>query len=99
MWCLSYGAVWPQVFARAQGLLLGLDGVLNVFPLRSSTYRAHMALPLAARVAALRRPAVRAAVLDEYDGAARVISDCHFRKTATEYDRKPGIKWLSCTAK
>jgi hypothetical protein len=26
-----------------------------------------------------------------------VISDRHFRKTATEYDRKPGIKWLSCT--
>jgi hypothetical protein len=31
-------------------------------------------------------------------GPCRVISDCHFRKTATEYDRKPGIKWLSCTA-
>ena len=31
--------------------------------------------------------------------AHRVISDCHFRKTATEYDRKPGINWLSCTAK
>jgi hypothetical protein len=29
----------------------------------------------------------------------RVISDYHFRKTATEYDRKPGMKWLSCTAK
>ena len=33
------------------------------------------------------------------DGTPRVISDCHFRETATEYDRKPGIKWLSCTAK
>jgi hypothetical protein len=33
------------------------------------------------------------------DGAVRVVSDCHFRKTATEYDRKPGMKWLSCTAK
>jgi hypothetical protein len=32
-------------------------------------------------------------------GAARVTSDCHFRKTATEYDRKPGRKRLSCTAK
>ena len=21
-----------------------------------------------------------------------------FRKTATEYDQKPGVKWLSCTA-
>ena len=29
----------------------------------------------------------------------RVISDRHFRKTATEYDRKPGTKWSSCTAK
>jgi hypothetical protein len=29
----------------------------------------------------------------------RVISDCHFRKTATEYDRKTGIKWLSYTEK
>jgi hypothetical protein len=28
-----------------------------------------------------------------------VVSDCHFRKTGTEYDRKPGIKWLSCTEK
>jgi hypothetical protein len=28
-----------------------------------------------------------------------VISDCQFRKTATEYDRKPGIERLSCTAK
>jgi hypothetical protein len=27
-----------------------------------------------------------------------VISDRHFRETATEYDRKPGIKRLSCTA-
>ena len=31
--------------------------------------------------------------------APRVIPDCHFRKTATAYDRKPGIKWLSCNAK
>ena len=36
---------------------------------------------------------------ENIDGDRRVISDCHFRKTATEYDRKPGIKWLSCTAK
>ena len=32
-------------------------------------------------------------------GCDRDKSDYHFRKTATEYDRKPGIKWLSCTAK
>ena len=29
----------------------------------------------------------------------RVIFDCHFRKAATDYDRKNGIKWLSCTEK
>ena len=32
-------------------------------------------------------------------GAGRVRSDCHFRKAATKYGRKPGIKWLRCTAK
>ena len=31
--------------------------------------------------------------------APRVISNCHFRKTGTEYDGKPGIKWLRCTEK
>jgi hypothetical protein len=38
-------------------------------------------------------------VLPSGGGGLRVISDCHFRKTATEYDSKPGIKWLSCTEK
>jgi hypothetical protein len=33
------------------------------------------------------------------DGEGRDKSDCHFRKTVTEYDSKTGIKWLSCTAK
>jgi hypothetical protein len=28
----------------------------------------------------------------------RLSSDRHFRKTATEYDRKPGSKRSSCTA-
>ncbi len=32
-------------------------------------------------------------------GVSRVRSDYHFRKTATEYDRKTGIEWLSCTEK
>jgi hypothetical protein len=36
---------------------------------------------------------------DKGQGAARDTSDFHFRKTATEYDRKPGMKWLSFTAK
>jgi hypothetical protein len=28
-----------------------------------------------------------------------IVCHCHFRKTDTEYDRKPDIKWLNCTAK
>ena len=32
-------------------------------------------------------------------GTPRDKSDYHFRKTATEYDRKSGINWFSCTAK
>jgi hypothetical protein len=32
-------------------------------------------------------------------GGCRDKSDWHFRKTATEYDRKPGITWLRCAAK
>ena len=44
--------------------------------------------------------AATAARLQEFlVGAPRVILDSHFRKTATEYDRKPGIKRPSCTAK
>jgi hypothetical protein len=32
-------------------------------------------------------------------GGCRDTSGCHFRKTATEFGRRPGIKWLSGTAK
>ena len=49
--------------------------------------------------ALLGLPAVEGGGSEGRAGAARVISDCHFRKTATEYDSKPGTKWLSCTAK
>jgi hypothetical protein len=28
-----------------------------------------------------------------------IKSDCHFRNTVTECDRRPGIKRLGCTAK
>ena len=34
-----------------------------------------------------------------HHGMARDKSDCHFRQTATDYDRRPGISWLSCAAK
>ena len=39
------------------------------------------------------------AAQDRHDGGLRDKSDCHFRKTATDYDRKPGIKWLGCAVK
>jgi ectoine hydroxylase-related dioxygenase (phytanoyl-CoA dioxygenase family) len=32
-------------------------------------------------------------------GAPRVLSDRHFRKTATGYDKKTAIKWSSCPEK
>ena len=38
-------------------------------------------------------------VYTEAGGALRDKSDCRFRKTPTRYDRKHGIKRLSCTAK
>jgi hypothetical protein len=41
----------------------------------------------------------RGVARDARDCAGGVISDCHFKETTTEYDRKIGIKWLSCTAK
>ena len=96
-----------QVFARAQGLLLGLEGVIQVrddplltlyhagladcasfllpdshcvwsdplcavpqpFSVRSETFLAMRHKPLPEIVAQLREPAVRAAILDEYDAS------------------------------
>ena len=57
--------VFGQVFNRAQGLLLGLNGVINVFAVRSPTYCKHRAEPLAQRIQSLQNPIVRAAILDE----------------------------------
>ena len=42
---------------------------------------------------------VPACIVETTRGNCRDKSDCRFRKTATEYDTKPGIKWLSLTAK
>jgi hypothetical protein len=44
-----------QIFARAQGLLLGLDGVIQPLSVRSATYLAMRMRPLEERVA-VRRP-------------------------------------------
>ena len=40
-------------------------------------------------------PGTAAAILADSAVGGRDKSDCHF----TEYDRKPGIKWLSSTGK
>ena len=52
----------------------------------------------AGSVAPWKGAALRAEMA-EAEGALRVISDCHFRKAGTEYDRETGIKWLSYTEK
>ena len=67
----------PQVGSRCFGMLFGLQSAMNPLRLRP-TYRALAHLPLAARVAELRRPEVRARVL----GEAPVASD---RPSLDEY--------------
>ena len=63
----SGARVYGQVFNRAQGLLLALDGVINVFDVRSPTYCKHRLEPLAQRIKSISEPSVRKAILDEYD--------------------------------
>ncbi|MFN0089763.1 MAG: N-acyl-D-amino-acid deacylase family protein [Acidimicrobiales bacterium] len=52
----------PQVAARPVGLLYGLTGTMNPF-MKHPTYRRVAGLPLAEKVAELRKPEVRAALL------------------------------------
>ena len=64
----SRGAtVVGQIFSRAQGLLLGLNGLIQPLNVRSATYLAMREQPLEQRLAALRDTAVRAAIVREYD--------------------------------
>lgn len=56
-----------QIFARAQGLLLGLNGVIQPLSVRSTTYLSMRELPLEERVVALRKADVREAIIREYD--------------------------------
>ena len=53
-----------QIMPRGIGMILGFELTLNPF-YTTSTYRALAALPLDARLAELRKPAVRAAILAE----------------------------------
>jgi N-acyl-D-aspartate/D-glutamate deacylase len=59
------GVVRPQVIARSVTVMTSLDAY-HLFMLRP-TYRKLATLPLAERVAAMRRPEVRAAILAEED--------------------------------
>ena len=54
----------PQVASRCFGVLMGLQSRLNPFRYRAS-YRAIGGLPLGERVAAMRRPEVRQAILSD----------------------------------
>ena len=58
------GHVTPQVAARPAGLLMGLQSSLHPF-LTHPTYQKLAELPLAERVARLRDPAIRGAILSE----------------------------------
>jgi N-acyl-D-aspartate/D-glutamate deacylase len=61
----KHGArIRPQVASRCFGVLMGLQSRLNPFRYRA-TYQSIAGLPLAARVAAMRRPEVRAAILSD----------------------------------
>jgi hypothetical protein len=55
--------------------------------------------PLIEQIPSGRRGLRRALGIRRHRGRGGDTSDCHFRKTATNYDRKPGKKRLNCTAK
>ncbi len=55
-----------QVCARPIGLLMGLEGTINPF-INCPTYKSIAHLPLAERVAAMRRPEVRNRIVAEYE--------------------------------
>jgi N-acyl-D-aspartate/D-glutamate deacylase len=63
------GEVTAQVFPRPVGLMLGLELTMNPFSL-CPTYREIAQLPLAHRVALMRRPEVRAKILADHPSDA-----------------------------
>jgi N-acyl-D-aspartate/D-glutamate deacylase len=58
-----------QVCGRPPGILMGLEATLNPF-MATDTYRSLAELPLAERVARMRQPAVREAIIREYNSVA-----------------------------
>ena len=93
------GSQWTQ--AHGSGAVLGpqlsnytltnIEWAASGMPRTHGTYQFTASMPF--------EPAPGRAVPILGSGDTRVISDCHFTKTSTEYDRKPGIKRLSCTKK
>lgn len=63
----------PQVSSRPTGMLFGLQSSLHPF-ITHPTYRALHDLPLAERVARLRTPEIREALLSEQPGTDNVIA-------------------------
>jgi N-acyl-D-aspartate/D-glutamate deacylase len=63
----------PQVSVRPTGMLFGLQSSLHPF-ITHPTYRAIADLPLAERVAELRKPEVRAALLADEPGTSNPIA-------------------------
>ena len=89
--------MYPQVLPRAIGMLLGHDLTLNPFYM-TDTYRALAPLPLAARVAELRRPEIRARILAETNrpdaanalgGAVRRFHSMFLLGDPPDYEQKP----------
>ena len=62
--------IYPQVGARPAGIVFGLQSFQHTFSTRPS-YLAILELPLAERVAEMRKPEVRARILSEPNGTYR----------------------------
>ena len=82
-----------QVAARPVGLIMTLDGRVNPL-LPSPTYQRLLALALPERVVELRKPDVRAAIIDELDHAPAGTNPAErfpdiFVMQGADYDRSP----------
>jgi len=63
------GRVTPQVAARPAGILMGLESTIHPFVVKKA-YREIAHLPLAERVARMREPETRAAIVDDTETVA-----------------------------
>lgn len=81
-------SIVPQVFPRPIGILFGLELSLNPFSFHPS-YQAIEHLPLARRVAEMRKPAVRARILSE-EPARDQLDPVKFMLVVQSLDAYPG---------